>query len=97
MSGREDRPPATRLRRKDRPVVAIAVDRLDRRRHTFGLLLEHLVVLLRHLFGVFSVDSFPGQRKDFLLLMPDVLQDRRQQRDPRPLPAIRAESFPRAG
>lgn len=33
--------------RKDRPVVAIAVDRLDRRRHTFGLLLEALVAAIR--------------------------------------------------
>lgn len=34
-------------RRTARPIVAIAVDRLDRRRHTFGLLLEHLVGALR--------------------------------------------------
>lgn len=36
-----------RARPKRRPLVAIAVDRLDRRRHTFGLLLEHLVAALR--------------------------------------------------
>lgn len=36
-----------RTRRQPKPVVAIAVDRLDRRRHTFGLLLEHLVGALR--------------------------------------------------
>ncbi|MBK6313669.1 MAG: glycosyltransferase family 4 protein [Blastocatellia bacterium] len=47
MSGRDVRSPASRKRRAERPVVAIAVDRLDRRRHTFGLLLEHLVRSLR--------------------------------------------------
>lgn len=33
--------------RSDRPPVFIAIDRLDARRHTFGLLLEHLVAALR--------------------------------------------------
>lgn len=47
MNGQELTAPANRGRRTARPIVAIAVDRLDRRRHTFGLLLEHLVSALR--------------------------------------------------
>lgn len=40
-------PRRPRAARGARPVVAIAVDRLDRRRHTFGLLLEQLVSAIR--------------------------------------------------
>lgn len=47
MNGTGLKSPANRTRQTARPIVAIAVDRLDRRRHTFGLLLEHLVGAIR--------------------------------------------------